>query len=85
MGGATGAVLRHAVGPWVQRGVPAFPWGTLAINVSGSLALSFETMRLLEDGMNARAATYVVASTVLSIAAIFAGALLARSILGTAR
>ena len=123
LGGATGAVLRHAVGLsvglWVQRGVPAFPWGTLAINVSGSLALgflarvtagpdfspslraaltiglcggyttfstfSFETMRLLEDGMNARAATYVVASTVLSIAAIFAGALLARSILGTAR
>ena len=118
-GGATGAVLRHAVGLSVQRGVPAFPWGTLAINVSGSLALgclacvtagpdfspslraaltiglcggyttfstlSFETMRLLEDGMNARAATYVVASTVLSIAAIFAGALLARSILGTAR
>ena len=41
LGGATGAVLRHAVGLWVQRGIPDFPWGTFVINVTGSFALGF--------------------------------------------
>ena len=116
LGGAAGSVLRHAVGLWVQRGIPGFPWGTLVINITGSCLLgflakalgsdtinpsfraaltiglcggyttfstfSFETMRLIEDGFATRAASYVVASTLLSVAAVFAGAALARSVVG---
>ena len=116
LGGALGSVMRHAVGLWVQRGIPGFPWGTFVINVTGSCLLgflakalggdtvnpslraaltiglcggyttfstfSFETMRLIEEGFAARAATYVIASVVLSLLAIFAGAALARVVVG---
>ena len=37
LGGAAGAVLRHAVD--VTAPATLFPWGTLAINVVGALAL----------------------------------------------
>ncbi|MSR36605.1 MAG: fluoride efflux transporter CrcB [Gemmatimonadetes bacterium] len=41
-GGALGAVARFVVGGWIQQlARSGFPWGTLAINVSGSLALGF--------------------------------------------
>ncbi len=66
-GGAGGAVARYQLGRWVTnalspRGGEAFPWGTLSINIIGSLAMgallgwlargsasaqSAETMRLL--------------------------------------
>ncbi len=40
IGGALGAVLRFGVGLWaVQSLGPRWPWGTLAVNVLGSLAL----------------------------------------------
>lgn len=40
IGGAGGAVARYLVDSWVaQRAAGAFPWGTLLINVSGSLVL----------------------------------------------
>ena len=35
-GGAIGAVLRYAVGEWMPDG---FPWGTLTVNLVGSLVL----------------------------------------------
>jgi fluoride exporter len=39
-GGAIGSVLRFLVGTWfLQRFGPGFPWGTFAINVSGSLLI----------------------------------------------
>ena len=39
-GGFVGAVARYLVGGWVQRLLPAaFPYGTLAVNVLGSLLL----------------------------------------------
>ena len=39
-GGFLGAVARYLVGGWVQRLLPAaFPYGTLAVNVVGSLLL----------------------------------------------
>ena len=42
LGGALGSVLRYAVGAALLRpGLIGFPWGTLAVNVSGSLALGF--------------------------------------------
>lgn len=40
IGGAGGAVARYLIDSWVaQRAAGAFPWGTLVINVSGSLVL----------------------------------------------
>ncbi|TPG48917.1 fluoride efflux transporter CrcB [Roseomonas nepalensis] len=39
-GGAVGSVLRHLVGVMALRHAGAdFPWGTLAVNVVGSLAI----------------------------------------------
>ena len=39
-GGATGSVLRFVVGVWSTRlWGPAFPWGTLIINVTGSFLI----------------------------------------------
>lgn len=40
VGAGIGGVARYAVGSWVQAATgPAFPWGTLLINVSGSFLL----------------------------------------------
>ncbi|MGF9564067.1 fluoride efflux transporter CrcB [Neorhizobium sp. JUb45] len=40
VGGAVGSVFRYLVGLWAVRLFgPAFPWGTLAINVAGSFAI----------------------------------------------
>ncbi len=41
LGGAAGSVLRYYLGRWidVQAGGSGFPWGTFAINVSGSFIL----------------------------------------------
>lgn len=42
IGGAAGAVSRYVVDSWVaQRAAGPFPWGTLVVNLSGSLALGF--------------------------------------------
>jgi CrcB protein len=42
VGGLLGANARYQVGNWVvERWGSAFPWGTLLINVSGSLVLGF--------------------------------------------
>lgn len=42
LGGALGAVSRYLVGGWVQTMIEgAFPWGTFAVNVLGSLILGF--------------------------------------------
>lgn len=42
VGGAVGAVLRYLVSGWTQRMAgPAFPAGTLAVNVIGCLLLGF--------------------------------------------
>ncbi|MGH2031972.1 fluoride efflux transporter FluC, partial [Acinetobacter baumannii] len=42
LGGALGAIARYALGGWVQAGTASsFPWGTLAVNLSGCLFLGF--------------------------------------------
>jgi CrcB protein len=42
LGGAIGSVCRYLVGLWTLRlWGPSFPWGTLAVNVVGSLAIGF--------------------------------------------
>ena len=42
-GGFLGSILRFAVTGWAHRVVPfaGFPWGTLAVNVIGCLAIGF--------------------------------------------
>ena len=41
-GGAIGAVMRYLLTGWVLRLMPAgFPYGTLAVNVAGSLVVGF--------------------------------------------
>ncbi|EJC79418.1 crcB protein [Rhizobium leguminosarum bv. trifolii WSM2297] len=40
LGGAIGSVLRYYVGQWTLRLMgPAFPWGTLAVNVVGCFVI----------------------------------------------
>jgi CrcB protein len=40
LGGFAGAIARYAIDGWIARWTgAAFPWGTLAINVSGSLLI----------------------------------------------
>ena len=42
LGGAVGAVSRYLASGWVQTLTGGFfPWGTMAVNVAGSLALGF--------------------------------------------
>lgn len=42
IGGAIGAVMRYLVTGWVHRGMPpGFPYGTLTVNVVGSLLVGF--------------------------------------------
>jgi fluoride exporter len=41
-GGALGSVLRFLVSGWfLTRFGPGFPWGTFAVNISGSFAIGF--------------------------------------------
>jgi len=47
-GGAVGAVARYALGGWIHTWAGTrFPWGTLTINVLGSLVIGF-LVRYLE-------------------------------------
>ena len=42
LGGALGAVSRYLVSGWIQDASASFfPWGTLGVNVAGSLLLGF--------------------------------------------
>lgn len=120
LGGALGASLRHLSGLAMLRlAGPGYPWGTLFVNIAGSLAMglligwlvkrsgagavSSENLRLLlatgvlggfttfsafsldvanmwQRGDVAAAFSYVFASVLLSILAVFLGLWLVRSI-----
>jgi CrcB protein len=66
LGGAIGAALRHLVNLLGLRWLgPAFPWWTLAINVSGSLAMGVLAALLIartgpSDGLRAFLATGIL-------------------------
>ncbi|MGN6111342.1 MAG: fluoride efflux transporter CrcB [Kofleriaceae bacterium] len=57
-GGAIGSVARYQVGLATARRWPGFPWGTLAVNVLGSLLLGIVLTLVLRDrlGETARVA-----------------------------
>lgn len=112
LGGAAGSVARYLVTLWVTRAVtPGFPFGTLAVNVVGSLAMgvlfilltregrfspmlltgvlggfttfsafSLDAFCLWERGAQGLAAVYVLASVLLSLAALALGVILARGV-----
>jgi fluoride exporter len=73
-----GIIMRYALAGSVRPELRAF----LAIGVCGGYTtfstFSFETMALLRDGHAGQAASYVLASIVLSIGAVFAGYAFAR-------
>jgi len=116
LGGGIGAALRHGVNLTAARALgTAFPYGTLAVNVIGSLAMgmlaayfafkgdatqhwrlffttgilggfttfsafSLDAVLLYERGETGVAALYVAASVAISIAGLFAGLALVRSL-----
>jgi len=49
-GSAVGGVLRYYLGRWVDErsGATGFPWGTFAVNVSGSFVLGVIALLVLE-------------------------------------
>ena len=52
LGGAAGATTRHLVDTWIsERAGGAFPWGTLVINLSGSLVLGLLFALAIERGV----------------------------------
>jgi len=52
LGAGLGAVLRYALGGWVNHKLgPEFPWGTLAVNLLGCFALGFLESAAPEDGV----------------------------------
>ena len=52
LGGAAGAITRYLVDGWIaQRAGGAFPWGTLVVNVSGSLILGLLFALAIERGV----------------------------------
>jgi len=62
-GAVLGANARYAVGLWAAgRWGPAFPWGTLIINVTGSLLLGFY-LTLVTERFSGRAATRLLVAT----------------------
>lgn len=110
LGSALGGAARFAVSGLVARAIgETFPWGTMAVNASGSLALgalaahadalapalwhfaalgflgsyttvssfSLQTLALVRDGEHARAASNVVLSLGVCLAAAAAGYLAA--------
>jgi CrcB protein len=63
LGGVLGANARYWVGVWVaERWGTAFPWGTLAINVSGSFVLGFY-LTLVTERFAGRSTTRLFVAT----------------------
>lgn len=117
-GGAVGSMARYYAGEQSLRLMgAAFPWGTLGVNIAGSLmmgilagvfstgvnlppdlrafltvgflggfttfsAFSLDVFQLIQRQQIIVAAIYAAVSVVFSIAALFAGAALARRMLG---
>jgi CrcB protein len=115
-GGFAGANARYWMARWIaERYGTAFPYGTLLINITGSLIIGFaitylnarsnlspnyrlifttgfvgayttfstytyESLTLMQDGLWARAAVYLIGSVALGMAAVTIGMLAGRSV-----
>ncbi|QAY77341.1 CrcB family protein [Sphingosinicella sp. BN140058] len=61
LGGAAGAGLRYGAGQAALRAFGAgFPWGTLIVNMTGSLAIGVLAAVLLEDGVGGDRAAWLL-------------------------
>ena len=60
LGGFFGAVARFLVTGWLQARDDSFPYGTLAVNVAGSLALGFLATMLAERALAGSAFRLIV-------------------------
>ncbi len=61
LGGALGAVARYALGGLVHSFAgPDFPWGTLVVNVLGSLLLGFSFRYLEASALSAEFRSFLV-------------------------
>ena len=47
-GGALGAALRYLGMRWATHALPGFPWGTMIVNVAGSLVMGLLAVALME-------------------------------------
>lgn len=60
VGGALGAVARYALTGWVHTfATDTFPWGTLTVNVAGSLLLGFLFLYLESTAFTAELRQFV--------------------------
>ncbi len=65
LGGAIGASTRYLLGMWIQTRLgPDFPWGTFAINTSGSFLIGL-VLGLVDTGMLSAEARLFLAVGVL--------------------
>jgi len=74
VGGALGAVSRYGVGVWLARAGSGWPWGTLAVNALGCLAIGVVmglTLPYSEGGAEGGAARWAAPAAVR--AAVLAG------------
>ncbi|HMC91369.1 MAG TPA: CrcB family protein [Allosphingosinicella sp.] len=61
LGGAAGAGLRYEAGRLALKQLgPGFPWGTLAVNLAGGLAMGVLAGAMAGDGMTSRPAWLLV-------------------------
>ena len=117
VGGALGSIARYLTGLATLRWFgPNFPWGTLAVNILGGLAIgifaeliarrfdgsqelrlfivtgilggfttfsafTLEVTAMAERGEYATALTYILASVVISVGAVFSGLALVRALI----
>lgn len=82
----SGSFLLGALVTWlVARGAPSESRLFLTIGLCGGYTtfstFAYESVLLLQDGRIGRAGTYVTASVVLTLAALYAGFSVARSLL----
>lgn len=65
VGSAVGGNLRYWLGRWIdaQQWPGGLPWGTVLVNVSGSLAVGFLAVWLLERAEPARRGLYLLLGT----------------------
>lgn len=62
LGGALGAVARYAISLGLPSGPGRFPWGTFVTNISGSFALGFLLVLIIEQFPRGRLARPVIGS-----------------------
>ncbi|MEM6973335.1 MAG: fluoride efflux transporter CrcB [Pseudomonadota bacterium] len=60
LGGAVGASARFLAVGAISRALPGFPWGTMMVNVAGSLIMGLLAVVLLEKGQFGRFAPFLL-------------------------